>query len=1012
LQEGRADDPALLDGLVHLYANFLFQFAWEITAPRTENPIVRRLLARRLVTRALTDTLTHLHRFQEQPDTFLWLLRLTCENAPDPHPLAELTHLATFLAARFSLSPENLAYILNIPERHPALKALDPEQPPAPPADAPSSAERPATFEPLPPAEIAALIEQIRSAQVLAPRGAGWPRFTREFLLLGVVLFVVIQFIRNTPNRVVYLPTPLPPPTATPSPWEITPVPLPTAERASTHVYYENPNPYLVWQLVGFIPNAPEYVLSMATSPTEPLLAVGDSHSEVTLWDLTTFSQTLTLTGHTYTVHSLAFSPDGHLLASGDGAGLVQLWEMPSGTLLQQFEGHPKSISALAFSPDGQALWVASGRELWVWGVNNGVKLATYTTFKDTLTNIAISPDGSYWAVSLDNGTTVLARTEEASPLFSFETSIGGNGLAFSPDGKFLVALSPQKFPIILPLDQIDQSPQILKTLMYAGEEAYIPLVKDFVFSPDGRVLAAAVEGASIYLWDTQTWTPLQASLWTNVYTEFLYHLVFSFDGKMLIMNRTDGEFGVWELRDLSTEAGRLLTPRYFTRLAHDFQEWTYVYPDFETTVWGDANLEAISRVSEDAGFTVKLPMVGLLDNSLALQSLSYEPHSEIVFANFWADEEAGALLGFTLQESKIKGGEQHMTFPYSPFVTWDTIGLTALIEPVQLGPLYGELLFGGWTFLDEENPDLWNQTYEPGDEVTYISRWSESAGYFSLRWQENDILYEIEAYGNSPLIEPGSASMGEAKNALIQLAQTMYAPEEVSLPWNIPPYFYTVAVGDTCARLAERFYTNVETIRALNRLGSTCILSAGQTLLLPTPAERFATTDLNCDRTEETLFLLHDPENLALITGVALENTNEAVRAWTWHFSAADMGVASLDAPEIYLLEEAPDSACEQFLILTGGRLTASQTRIFQWNGAKISPVLAGAGRPYSTDYSVAALPQTSEKPFTIPLIQYIPATLPSIGPCPNQVTEYTWNGVQFRAGVTLTVSGECAGN
>ena len=126
LQEGRADTPLLVDGLVNLYANELFRFAWAFLAPDTHSPIIQRLLARRIVTQALADALRQLRRFQEQPGTFLWLLALTYQHLPpEPRPA-----LARYLHTVLTLPPDDIAYILKISERRAAALTETAPEPP------------------------------------------------------------------------------------------------------------------------------------------------------------------------------------------------------------------------------------------------------------------------------------------------------------------------------------------------------------------------------------------------------------------------------------------------------------------------------------------------------------------------------------------------------------------------------------------------------------------------------------------------------------------------------------------------------------------------------------------------------------------------------------------------------------------------------------------------------------------------------------------------------------------
>jgi WD40 repeat protein len=71
----------------------------------------------------------------------------------------------------------------------------------------------------------------------------------------------------------------------------------------------------------------------MAFAPDGATLAVGAVDGTVTLWDLSTEKELMTLRGNKGSIHRLAFSADGTTLASGDEKGNVYVWsvraEMP-----------------------------------------------------------------------------------------------------------------------------------------------------------------------------------------------------------------------------------------------------------------------------------------------------------------------------------------------------------------------------------------------------------------------------------------------------------------------------------------------------------------------------------------------------------------------------------------------------------------------------------------------------------------------------------------------------------
>jgi WD40 repeat protein len=119
-------------------------------------------------------------------------------------------------------------------------------------------------------------------------------------------------------------------------------------------------------------------IRAVAASFDNSLIATGASDGRIRLWDSTSGEQVAILQGRPETlrlqrsysaeVYSVEFSPDDQRLLSGGDDARVTLWDLETGKDVLSLQPHESYVHVVAFSPDGTRILSGSGDStLRIW---------------------------------------------------------------------------------------------------------------------------------------------------------------------------------------------------------------------------------------------------------------------------------------------------------------------------------------------------------------------------------------------------------------------------------------------------------------------------------------------------------------------------------------------------------------------------------------------------------------------------------------------------------------------
>ncbi|MYR75223.1 MULTISPECIES: WD40 repeat domain-containing protein [unclassified Streptomyces] len=255
------------------------------------------------------------------------------------------------------------------------------------------------------------------------------------------------------------------------------------------------------------------------------------------------------LVGHSDDVNSVAFSCDG-IVASGSIDKTVRLWNIADREQkpVPPIEGHSGNIHAVAFSRDGKTL--ASGsrdKELFFWGAD-GAKLGHAEDVVSWVMSVAFNYDGKILASGHYDHTVRLwdvANRTLIKPLEGHTEAV--NSVAFDYQGRFLASASKDNTILLWDPTNWDKPPVKLTGGPKAKESEKRDGLNGVAFSPDKKYLAAAGGNHNVLLWEVANLEeddPISLSRHSNQ----VLSVAFSADSKTLASCGRDNTIRFWDV--------------------------------------------------------------------------------------------------------------------------------------------------------------------------------------------------------------------------------------------------------------------------------------------------------------------------------------------------------------------------------------------------------------------------------------------------------------------------------
>ncbi len=317
------------------------------------------------------------------------------------------------------------------------------------------------------------------------------------------------------------------------------------------------------------------FVGKAAFSPDGKQLATASSDGTTRVWDVATRETIFTLPKPSDAGNGLRYSPNGKQILTVNGDGTVQVWNTETGARMWQFQDRGAQIVRASFTPDGlRVAAYGKDRKLRLWNALTGESIAEKifladgdvdqpypvpvfssnktlgalttwlrVTLFDTHTgeslgvlrgggkvylHLAFSPDGTQLAAGYwQQGTQQLGGVElwdvESRKLVRDIRGREPDSLAFSPDGKHILATYPDSTARVLDTD----TGKLLHELK--GHTAEITRA---AFSPDGRFILTASNDRTARVRETATGKLIEI---LRGHSDIVTDAAFSPDGKTIV---------------------------------------------------------------------------------------------------------------------------------------------------------------------------------------------------------------------------------------------------------------------------------------------------------------------------------------------------------------------------------------------------------------------------------------------------------------------------------------------
>lgn len=185
----------------------------------------------------------------------------------------------------------------------------------------------------------------------------------------------------------------------------------------------------------------PTPVVAFAFAPADPRFATLDVDGHATVWDVSTWTPVVRMTGSPAPLGTVTFSPDASLLVTTHDDG-ARIWSASTAELVRLIVEPGRTPRSAAYGPDGEQLAIGfsdgSIELLDVAGPGSG---RVFGLHRASVSALAYTPDGVRLASGAEDGSLWVSDPRRATALLELRGhAFGIESLSFSKDGTKLLS--------------------------------------------------------------------------------------------------------------------------------------------------------------------------------------------------------------------------------------------------------------------------------------------------------------------------------------------------------------------------------------------------------------------------------------------------------------------------------------------------------------------------------------------------------------------------------------------